>query len=305
MAGSLTDEPSRSTRLTSSRGPRRDWPSGRSRRGAALGIPARIGGFVLLLALAATIWGQMAPPYDPLVQDFASRLGGPSLAHPLGQDQYGRDVLSRLLAGAAPSLFVATTATALAVTVGVPLGAVCALGGWIGRAISRLTDGVQAFPALLLALILVTAVGSSYATVILSIGFSFVPLLARVSEAVVIAESRRDYTVAAQAIGMTQPRVFLRHVLPNAAGPLLVQATTVLALAILVEASLSFLGLGPSISSPTWGRMLFDARSTMELAPHTAIAPLMAVSGLVLAINLLGDGLRDSLDPVVSAQRVA
>jgi peptide/nickel transport system permease protein len=260
---------------------------------------------VLLAVAAAAVWGALAPPYDPLVQDFSLRLEGPSLAHPLGTDQFGRDVLSRLLVGAGPSLLVGTGSTALACALGIPVGAACAAGGRAGAGLSRLLDGVQAFPGLLLSLLLVAVVGPSYRTLILAIGVAFFPLLARVTEAVVATERGQEYALAARAVGLPPVRVLLHHVLPNGASALLVQATTVLALAILSEAALSFLGLGPALASPTWGRMLFDARATMELAPHTALAPLLAISLTVLAVNLLGDGLRDALDPVVASQRVA
>src|SRR5262249_48960832 len=146
--------------------------------------------------------------------------------------------------------------------------------------------------------------GANYRSLIIALGVAFFPLMARVTEAVVVTESVREYALAAEAMGQRRSRVLLRHVLPNGLLALLVQATTILALAILSEASLSFLGLGPDVTTPTWGRMLFDARATMELAPHTAIVPLLTISIAVLGANLLGDGLRDALDPVVASQRL-
>ena len=257
-----------------------------------------------MLAIVAALWGQLSPPDDPLAQDFAHILAGPSRAHLLGQDQFGRDVLSRLLAGAGPTLFVSSMSTLLACLLGIPYGAFCAVSGRWGLACSRLLDGIQAFPGILLALVLTAVLEPSYRTLIVALGISFFPIIARVTEAVVQSERTRDYALAAKTIGLSPSRVLLIHVLPNGASALLVQATTVLALGILSEAALSFLGLGPSPSSPTWGRMIYDAQSTMELAPHTALAPLATISLLVLGVNLLGDGLRDALDPTVSAQRL-
>jgi peptide/nickel transport system permease protein len=157
---------------------------------------------------------------------------------------------------------------------------------------------------LLLALVLTAVQGPSYTILIVALGIAFFPLLARVTEAVIQAEATREYAWAARAIGQHPRTILLKHLLPNGSSALLVQAATVLALSILSEAALSFLGLGPSPSSPTWGRMLYDAQSTMELAPHTALAPLAAISLVTLGVNLLGDGLRDALDPAVSSQRL-
>lgn len=224
----------------------------------------------------------------------------PTLAHILGTDRFGRDIFSRLLVGASSTVVVSAASTLLACAVGIPYGALCGGAGRLGRILSRVLDGVQAFPTLLLALLFVTVLGSRYEIMILAIGLSFFSLVARVAEGVVVTVSAREYVLAARAIGVPRSQILLRHILPNGASPLLVQATSVLALTILSEAALSYLGLGPSTLVPTWGRMLFDARETMELAPHTVLAPLVAISMFVIAINLLGDGLRDALDPAAS-----
>jgi peptide/nickel transport system permease protein len=250
-------------------------------------------------------WGQLSPPYDPLAQDFGHRFLTPTLQHPLGTDQFGRDLLSRMLAGAFPMLVVTGTSTLLAVGIGLPVGLACGAAGRAGAILSRALDGIQAFPSLLLALVLAAVLASGYPALIAAIGLSFFPLVARVTEALVQSQMPREYVVAARAIGQHPLLVLLRHVLPNGLSALLVQATTILALAMLNEAALSFLGLGPASGSPTWGRLLYDARPFLELAPHTAIPPLVAIAGSVLACNLLGDGLRDALDPTVSAQRLA
>jgi peptide/nickel transport system permease protein len=257
-----------------------------------------------MLLLVASVWGQVAPPFDPLTQDFGHRFEPPGLRHPFGTDQFGRDVLSRLLAGTLPMVVVAGGSTLLATAIGIPVGLVCAGAGRAGMLVSRLLDGVQAFPSLLLALVWVAVLQPSYAALILAIGLSFCPLIARVTQAAVENELPREYVLAARAIGQRPFWILTRHVLPNGTSALLVQATTILALAMLNEAALSFLGLGPPSASPTWGRMLFDARAFLELAPHLTLAPLLAIAGAVLASNLLGDGLADALDPTISAQRL-
>lgn len=262
----------------------------------------RVGFVALAVLLVAAAWGQLAPPYDPLVQDFAHRLQLPTLQHPFGTDQFGRDLLSRILAGTFPMLLVAGSSTALAVAVGIPVGLVCASAGPIGAVVSRALDGVQAFPSILLALVLAAVLEANVATLVLAIGLSFFPLVARVTEAIVDAQLPREYVQAARVVGQHPALILLRHVLPNGVSALLVQATTILALAMLNEAALSFLGLGPTSESPTWGRMLYDARAFLEVAPQTSLSPLLAIAAAVLACNLLGDGLRDVLDPTVAAQ---
>lgn len=261
------------------------------------------GAGVLTLMTIGAIWGQVAPPYDPVAQDFSNRLNPPSLTHFLGTDRFGRDIFSRLLAGASPMLLVAAGATLLASVLGTPIGIVSSAAGRYGMVISRLLDGFQAFPGLVLSLLLVIIFGASYGAIVLAAGLAFFPLMARVTEAVVDSESAREYVQAAEAMGMHRTWILLLHILPNGASALIVQATTIFSLSILVEASLSFLGLGPQTLTPTWGRIVFDARSTMEIAPHTILAPLAAISSLVISVNLLGDALRDALDPIVSSVR--
>lgn len=274
------------------------------RRARALlwGNPAFAAGILLLfLLLIGAICGQVAPPYDPIAQDFSNRQRPPSLAHLLGTDQFGRDILSRLLAGAGPMLAISVGATALACLAGIAFGILSSTLGTGGKLLSRLLDGFQAFPSLLLSILLVVVVGATYSAVVIAIALAFFPLVARVTEAVIAIEGSRDYVQAAHALGMRRSRILVVHILPNGSSALLVQATTILSLAVLVEASLSFLGLGPQSMTPTWGRMVFDARATMELAPHTVLAPLAAISLYVIAVNVVGDGLRDALDPVVAA----
>lgn len=256
-----------------------------------------------MIMLAGAIWGRFFPPYDPVAQDFSNRVQSPSATHLLGTDRFGRDILSRILAGSGPMFIVSAGATLLSLILGIPIGVVSSAAGRFGRVISRLLDAVQAFPGLILSLLLVILLGSTYGAIILAIGLAFFPLVARVTEAVVDSESAREYVQAAYSIGMSPIRVLIFYVLRNGTSTILVQATTIASLATLLEASLSFLGLGPQSITPTWGRMAFDARSTMELAPHTILAPILAISLVVISINLVGDALRDALDPSSPSQR--
>lgn len=258
-----------------------------------------VSGVMVILVLFGSLWGYFAPPHDPVAQDFSKRLMPPDLINLFGTDRFGRDIFSRLLVGARPTILVSTASTLLACTIGIPYGVLCGGAGRLGKILSRILDGIQAFPTLLLTLLFVTVSGSRYEIIVVSIGLSFSPLVARVAEGIVTSEIGRDYVLAARAIGVSPFAILVRHILPNDASVLLVQATSVLALTILSEAALSYLGLGPSTLVPTWGRMLFDARETMELAPHTVLAPLIAISTLVISVNLLGDGLRDVLDPTL------
>jgi peptide/nickel transport system permease protein len=256
-----------------------------------------VGAAALAMLICAATWGWLAPPHDPLDQDFAARLVPPGGAHWLGTDHFGRDVLARLLGGALVTLVIGTLSTAGACLLGIPLGIMSAGSNALGAVIARGLDAMQALPFLILALVLVTVLGASSGALVAALALGYAPYVGRVVEARVRLEATRDYVLAARAIGQHPSIVVLRHVLPNAASALLVQASEVFAGAILGEAALSYLGLGPGASTSTWGRMLFDARPYMEQAPHTAIAPLLAICVAVLGANLFGDGLRGALDP--------
>lgn len=259
--------------------------------------PVVIGVLVQLVLVAAALWGRVDAPFPPMAQDFAVRFAGPNGQHLLGTDHFGRDILSRLLTGAGLTLTVAVASTVAACLLGVPLGALAASSGVAGSLTARGLDVLQSFPTLVLALVLITVMGGSYAALVAAIAAGFFPYVARVAEAVFRTEASRDYVLAARALGRSSTGIVVRHILPNSVSAFFVQATEVYAAAILSEATLSFLGLGPAASSPTWGRMLFDARPYFELAPHTVLPPLVAIVTVVLGANLLGDGLRDALDP--------
>lgn len=235
---------------------------------------------------------------DPLQMDPQALLAPPSRAHPCGTDQFGRDVLSRLLYGARVSLGVAFASTALALGAGGTTGLVAGYaGGALDHVLMRAMDVIFAFPAVLLALAIMAVAGTAVGTVVAAIGIVYAPQFARVSRAGVLAVRGLEYVEAAGALGATPGRVLVRHILPNVTAPLTVQTSLALSLAILTESALSFLGLGTQPPTPSWGNMLAEARRVMMAAPWTAVAPGAAIALIVLGFNLLGDGLRDWLDP--------
>jgi len=263
---------------------------------ARTGRPPRrlVAGACLLLALvAAALLAPAIAPYDPLRQDLANHLEPPSRQHPLGTDRLGRDVLSRLLFGARLSLAVGTAAVAGALAIGLVLGT---LAGYGGRAtdeiVMRTTDVLLAFPGILLAIALAAALGPSARNVVIALTVMGWPPYARLTRAEVRAAASLDATRAAEALGASRLRIALRHLLPSARPALVVQATFGVAGAIVAEASLSFLGLGPPPPAASWGSMLAEGRSFVLVAPHLVIAPAMALGVTVLAIQLVGDGLR-------------
>ena len=235
---------------------------------------------------------------DPVAMDFAALLKGPSRAHLLGTDQFGRDVLARLVWGARLSVGIGAVAVALALAVGVPIGALSGYaGGAVDNVLMRCMDALLAFPALLLALGLVAIMGPGSTSTTLAIGIVYTPGVARLTRGVVLAERPQEYVQAAHALGQRDRWVLLRHIMPNCVSALLVQASVNFANAMVIEAGLSFLGIGTPPPTPSWGLMLNEARAFMSSAAHVAIAPGVAISLAVLGWNLLGDGLRDALDP--------
>ncbi|NBC31135.1 MAG: ABC transporter permease subunit [Alphaproteobacteria bacterium] len=260
-----------------------------------LALGAVLTGAVLALALVGILW----TPYAPTDIDIAARLGGPSAAHWLGTDYLGRDMLSLVMLGAQNALGVALAAVAIGLAAGVPLGlaAAATAGSLVDEAAGRLIDLVFAFPAILSALLITALAGPGALTAILAIGIFNIAVFARVMRGAARQVYGRDFVTAAVALGRTRFDVALRHVLPNAAAPLIVQATIQFAVAILAEAALSYLGLGTRPPQPSWGKMLFEAQRFMHLDPAQAIIPGLAIALTVLGLNLLGDGLRDALDP--------
>lgn len=269
--------------------------------GRLLRTPRAVFGLlVLLIVLAAALGADWLMPFDNEDMDFESLLVGPSWPHVLGTDQLGRDTLSRLILGSRVALQVSLGAVGLGVLIGVPLGLVSVtIGGRIDDAIMRVMDAIVVFPALLVAVALAAAIGNSLGTVILAIGIANVPWLARITRAQALALRELDFVAAAEAAGTTTFKVMFRHILPNALAPVIVQATLGMGYAVLAEASLGFIGVGVGVvpPTPTWGNMLQAAFPFLEQQPALSVAPGVAIFLLVLAFNLLGDALRDILDP--------
>lgn len=237
-------------------------------------------------------------PYSPTAMDFLHKLAPPSLAHPMGTDPFGRDMLSMIMAGASATLAVALIAVTLGAGIGVPLGALAAeRGGWVDALTMRTADLVFAFPALLTAVMITALAGPGAGNAMLAIGIFNIPVFARVTRGAVLQTRELEYVQAARAVGRTEIGVMLRHVLPNIFAVLVVQATIQFALAIIADAGLSYVGLGTQPPFPSWGRMLNDAQTFIWRAPLLAVFPGAAITLAVLGLNLLGDGLQDWLDP--------
>jgi peptide/nickel transport system permease protein len=255
----------------------------------------------LVLVGLTVLVGLVAPLFvtaDPVAMNFGALLKAPSRAHLLGTDQFGRDVLARLVWGARLSVRIGALAVALALIVGVPIGALSGYaGGAVDNVLMRCMDALLAFPALLLALGLVAIMGPGSTSATLAIGIVYTPGVARLTRGVVLAERPQEYVQAARALGQSDRWVLVRHIMPNCVSALLVQASVNFANAMVIEAGLSFLGVGTPPPTPSWGLMLNEARAYMTSARHVAIVPGVAISLAVLGWNLLGDGLRDALDP--------
>jgi peptide/nickel transport system permease protein len=252
-----------------------------------------MGTFLLTAILAPLI-----APYDPIVQELVMRRRPPSQEHPLGRDDLGRDILSRIIFGARTSLQVGVMSVGFAIVIGAIIGAVSGyLGGWIDNIVMRLMDIMLAFPALLLALAIVTILGPGLMNMLYAIGIVSIPAYARIVRASVLSVKEQDYILAARAIGAPPSRILFRNVFPNTLTPLIVQATLGIGTAILDAAGLSFLGLGAQPPQPEWGAMLGQGRYAVFTAPHIVLFPGLAIMLTVLGFNLLGDGLRDALDP--------
>jgi peptide/nickel transport system permease protein len=256
------------------------------------------GGAIVLVVLLAAVFAPILAPYSPYQQFTADHLVGPSRTYPLGTDELGRDILSRILFGARISIQVAAISVSIGLIIGGALGLLATYhGGAWDMVIMRLADILFAFPSLLLAIAVLAVLGPSLANVMVAIGIIFIPIFIRVTRAAGLVIMQEQYVEASKASGAGPGRIMLRHVLPNAMAPLLVQITLAISYAILAEAALSFLGLGAQPPEPSWGSMLSIGRGYMTFAPWTAFAPGMAIFIAVLGFNILGDGLRDVLDP--------
>ena len=264
--------------------------------GARFGI-AVVVTFALIALLAPWV-----APYDPEAIALGTNLQAPSWRHPFGTDSLGRDVLSRTIWGARISLTIGFVSVGLAMLGGVPLGALAAwAGGWTDRLLMRIADLLISFPTLLLAIVVITIFGPGLGHAMLAIGLAQVPLYARLTRAAVLRIKVQPFVKAARASGAGEWRLVARHVLPNCLPPLLVQTTLLFATAILSAAYLGFLGLGAQPPTPEWGTMLAKARDFLRTAPHVSIFPGLTILLTVLGLNLLGDGLRDVLDPQTAA----
>jgi len=257
---------------------------------------ALFGVIVLGIFVLAAVAGPLLSPYDPNDMAFEFMLP-PSLAHPLGTDDLGRDLLSRIIVGTQVSLFVGFSTVALALVVGVALGVLAGYrGGWVDNIIMRYIDLQWAFPNFIIAVYLVAVFGTGLTNIIIAISLAFVDDFARIARGMVLSIREEQYVAAARTVGASDFRIMWRHIVPNATAPIIVQATVSVSYAILAEASLSFLGLGVDASTPTWGLILADARSFITRAWWLGIFPGVAIMLTVLSINFIGDALRDFLD---------
>ena len=270
----------------------RAWRRLRARRSAMIGLAVIIG-FVVLALGAAWI-----APQDPIATSWGAIRKAPSAEHWFGTDEIGRDVLSRVIWGTQASLLAGVVSVSISLLLGIPIGLIAGfVGGPVDMLISRLTDAFLACPFLILAIAMAAFLGPSLSNAMIAIGISATPIFVRLTRAQVINVKVEDYIEAARALGNPPWRIAVRHVLPNAMAPLVVQATLAIASAVIAEASLSFLGLGQQPPAPSWGSMLNTAKNYIDNAPWMAIWPGASIFFLVLAFNLLGDGLRDALDP--------
>ncbi len=256
-------------------------------------------GLVILFFLcAAALLGLIWTPYDPKFQNFAVQLQGPSWAHWLGTDNLGRDTLSRLLLGSSTSVLVGVISVGIGSSLGLLLGLISGwLGGIIDDIVMRILDALSAFPTILLALLIAVVLRPNIWSAMLAVGISSIPTFARLTRAGVIATKNLDFIDSARALGARDARLVFRHVLPNIASALIVQATFAFSVAILAEAALSYLGLGIQPPAPSWGVMLRDAQTFIYQSSWATIFPGLTIAITVLGLNLLGDGLRDRLDP--------
>jgi len=260
----------------------------------------------LALILAFVLTAALAPliaPHDPVAFSLGQQLAPPSITYPLGTDELGRDILSRLLWGARITLLITVGAVALALAAGTGLGIFAGFrGGWGDLLIMRAMDILLAMPGFLLAIAIIAALGAGTLNVIVAVGIYSIPGFARVARGSTLSVREQDYVLAARALGVPDHRLMWRHVLPNVTPPLLVQTTLRLATAILTASGLSFLGLGPQPPTPEWGAMLSTGRNYVTSSPQLATIPGLAILLVTVGFNLLGDGLRDALDPRISRQ---
>ena len=259
---------------------------------------AVVGGVIVVLLAVVALLAPWLAPHDPDAMRLGENLRPPSWTHPFGTDSLGRDVLSQVMFGARISLIIGGVSVGLALMGGVPIGLAAGFaGGWFDRLTMRVVDILVSFPTILLAIIVITIFGPGLRNAMIAIGIAQVPLYARLTRGAVLKVKALDYVLAARASGARESRVLWRHVVPNCLPPLLVQSTLFFATAILSAAYLGFLGLGAQPPTAEWGTMLSKARDFLRVAPHVSIFPGLTIMVTVIGLNLLGDGLRDVLDP--------
>jgi peptide/nickel transport system permease protein len=259
---------------------------------------ALIGGVVLLLIVLTALAAPLISPYDPIKTNQRLSLGQPSFEHLMGTDRFGRDIFSRVLWAGQTSLPIGLVSVAIGVLFGVSVGLVAGYyGGWIDAICMRIVDLLLAFPGILLALAIIAILGGSLVNLMIAVGISAIPDYVRITRGTVLSVKEREFVLAARVVGAGGGRIMLRHVLPNVVAPLIVLATLGMAAAIITGSALSFLGLGIKPPTPEWGNMLAEGREFLQRAPWVAFFPGAAIMLTVLSINLLGDGLRDVLDP--------
>jgi peptide/nickel transport system permease protein len=260
-----------------------------------------VGGFLVLVIVATALLSFLYTPYDSNRMNLAQRFLPPGSSHLLGTDQYGRDIFSRVMKGAVNSLVVGWVAVGIGMGFGVLLGSLAAYWrGWRDEGIMRLVDVFYGFPAVLSAILITSTLGPGIINSMLAIGIFYIPIFARLTRGASLSIWQRDYITSARALGQSNRAIIWHAILPNILSPLIVQATVQFAIAILAEAALSYLGLGTQPPHASWGRMLNEAQTFMEISPGLAIFPGLAIAWAVLGFNLLGDGLRDLLDPRVT-----
>jgi peptide/nickel transport system permease protein len=261
-------------------------------------VPVIFGVVVILLVIVAAVFAPLLTPYDPYEQDWNQTLQNPSSHHLLGTDSLGRDVLSRLIYGSRNSLMIGVVALAIAAIFGMSLGLIAGyFGGWINTIIMRVIDSLMSFPMILLALVIAALLGGGMRNVMVAIGISMLPGYARLMCGQVLSVKENDYVLAEHAAGATDLRIMLRHILPNCFPPLIVLVTMQIGAAILAEAGLSFLGIGIEPPAAAWGLMVEDGRSYLLTNPILSFAPGLAIMLVVFGFNMVGDGMRDALDP--------
>ena len=270
----------------------RVWRRLSKRKSALFGL------FVVLFMIGVALLAPLIAPYDPTAQSWTAVRKPPSALYWLGTDEAGRDILSRIIYGARASLMAGLTSVGIAMAIGVPLGLAAGfIGGLVDGLISRFTDAMLACPFLILAIAFAAFLGPSLTNAMLAIGITAMPIFVRLTRGQVLSIKAEDYVEAASAVGNPQWRIAVRHILPNILPALIIQATLTVAAAIIAEASMSFLGLGLQPPAPSWGSMLNSAQRFLGNAPWMALWPGLAIFITVLSFNLLGDGLRDALDP--------